>query len=156
MKTDNILQQANSMHRFVMLFAEHDNQLKDYGDGQLATTTEAHFLLTIQENPGIMVTELARYWGRTKGMVSHIVGKLESRGFVEKRKEPDNMKNVRLYLTEKGQRFHEQHMKYDLYEMQDIFSRIEPECSEEEIENFFKVTEHLADAYLLKRMGENV
>lgn len=93
MKTDSILQQANDMHRFVMLFSEHDNQMKDYGNGQFATTTEAHFMLTIHEQPGILVTELARYWGRTKGMVSHIIGKLEARGLVEKRKDSANKKN---------------------------------------------------------------
>ena len=91
MKADKILQYANDMHRMVMLLAEHDNQLKDYGNGQFATTMEAHFILTIHEHPGIMMTELARYWGRTKGMVSCIVGKLETRGLIEKRKTPTSV-----------------------------------------------------------------
>ena len=154
MKTDNILRYANDMHRMVMLLAEHDNQLRDYGYGQLATTIEAHFIVTIREHPGIKITELAKYWGRTKGMVSCIVGKLESRGLVEKRKTPDNKKNIRLYLTEKGEKFHQQHMEYDLMEMQKLFSPVELVCSEKEIESFFKVAENITKSYLMQKYGE--
>ena len=154
MKADKILQYANDMHRMVMLLAEHDNQLKDYGNGQFATTVEAHFILTIHEHPGIMITELARYWGRTKGMDSCIVGKLETRGLIEKRKTPDNKKSIKLYLTEKGEIFHQQHMEYDLLEMQKLFSRVELGCSGEEIEAFFKVTEYLTNSYLTQKYGE--
>ena len=64
--------------------------------------SERHMLDKAGENPGINVTEFARVVGVTKGAVSQVIKKLDSKGLVRRYKKGDNDKEVFIDLTEKG------------------------------------------------------
>jgi DNA-binding MarR family transcriptional regulator len=64
--------------------------------------SERHMLDQVGENPGINVTEFARMVGVTKGAVSQVIKKLETKGLVRRYKKGDNDKEVFIALTEQG------------------------------------------------------
>jgi len=64
--------------------------------------SERHMLDRIGEHPEINVTEFARVAGITKGAVSQVVKKLETKGLVRRYKSGSNNKEVFLELTRTG------------------------------------------------------
>ena len=93
---------SKEIYNFAYRVMERMNAPKDYGTGELMRMVDAHILTLIADNPGITVVEVAKAWDRTSGRISQVVSSLVKRGFVERRKEPGNAKNVHLYATEKG------------------------------------------------------
>ena len=77
----------------------HYKELKDsYLFYNIAQKTKTY----IEEHPGITVTELAEEWVRTKGSISQVIKNLDENGYIIKKKEGNNNKNVHLYPTSKG------------------------------------------------------
>ena len=64
--------------------------------------SERHMLDRIGEHPNINLTEFARAAGITKGAVSQVVKKLESKGLVRRYKSGNNDKEVFLVPTKAG------------------------------------------------------
>ncbi len=64
--------------------------------------SERHMLDTIASNPDLNITEYATALGVTKGAISQIVNKLESKGFVRRYKKGSNDKAVYVELTKQG------------------------------------------------------
>ncbi len=73
--------------------------------------SERHMLDRIGDHPGINVTEFARATGVTKGAVSQVVKKLETKGLVRRFKSAANDKEVLLELTRAGRDAYLQHAK---------------------------------------------
>jgi DNA-binding MarR family transcriptional regulator len=73
--------------------------------------SERHILDTIGDRPGLNVTELAGVVGVTKGAISQIVRKLESKGFARRYKKSTNDKEVFIELTRAGTGIHETRRK---------------------------------------------
>lgn len=90
---------------------------------------EAHTLTYIEEHPGTTVTELSKYWGKTKGALSQTVTRLTEKGLVEKIKTADNAKNVRLYVTGTGARLSKSHKLFDTVDIAKIMGELRKECS---------------------------
>ena len=66
--------------------------------------SERHMLDRIADNPHMNITELARASGVTKGAVSQIVKKLETKGVIRRYKKAANDKEVFIELTETGEK----------------------------------------------------
>jgi DNA-binding MarR family transcriptional regulator len=66
--------------------------------------SERHMLDRIGDNPHMNITELARASGVTKGAISQIVKKLETKGVVRRYKKAANDKEVFIELTETGKK----------------------------------------------------
>ena len=90
------------------------NTATDYGTGEKFNPVEVHTLSHIAEHPGISVTEIARDWAKTKGAVSQMIRKLESRGMIYKKKMVGNDKVMCLYVTKKGSELDKMHRMYDI------------------------------------------
>ncbi len=73
--------------------------------------SERHFLDKIGDHPGVNITEFARAVGITKGAVSQVVKKLESKGLVSRYKSSSNDKEVFLDLTRAGRDIYILHKK---------------------------------------------
>jgi DNA-binding MarR family transcriptional regulator len=100
-----------SFFRIVNHFAVIEKRPKKYGTDELFHKLEIHTIHAIGENPGINITELAKWHGITKSAVSQVVKKLEKRGHIFRYKAPDNDKEVLFKLTEKGRKPYEGHKK---------------------------------------------
>ncbi len=64
--------------------------------------SERHMLDKIGDYPGMNMTDFALELGVTKGAVSQVVKKLETKGVIRRYKGKDNGKEVFLELTEAG------------------------------------------------------
>lgn len=90
-------------YRFTQGNMEHSKFFKNYGIGEAYSAVEMHILIRIAQNPGISVTELAKRNGRTKGSVSQIIGKLELKGLIVRKKRQENAHFISLHTTPKGE-----------------------------------------------------
>lgn len=129
----------NNIYQFVMRYNDYILSTHEYGDGILLTMIEVHTLTYIEENPGVTVTQLAKYWNKTKAALSQTVSRLAEKGLVLKTKKEDNAKNVCLYPTELGIRLSKSHKLYDTLDITKTMGELKKECSVEEIEAFYKV-----------------
>ncbi len=73
--------------------------------------SERHMLDRVGDNPRMNMTELARASGVTKGAVSQIVKKLETKGVLRRYKKAANDKEVFIALTEIGEKTCEERRK---------------------------------------------
>lgn len=129
----------NNIYQFVIHYNDYIMSIHNYGEGIPLTMIEAHTLTYIEETPGTTITELAKYWGKTKGALSQTVTRLAEKGLVDKTKTADNAKNVCLYVTETGARISKAHKLYDTVDIAKTMGELRKDCSVDEIEAFFKV-----------------
>lgn len=113
----------------------------DYGTGEVYTATEVHTLKHIADNPGITVTQLACDYGRTKGAISQMLKKLEEKGLIFRRSDPQNDNIAHLYPTQKGERLNCEHQKYDNVRFGDSMDQVRKLYTSEEIDTTFSVLE---------------
>lgn len=132
-------ERSDCRYDFVETYTNYMKVARDYGTGETINMVEVHTLTLIEQNPGIMAKEVALMWNRTKGAVSQTLSKLEKRGFIERRKENGNVKNVHLYVTAAGQKLSEAHRNYDLSHLLFTDTEVRKDCSEKELEVFYKV-----------------
>ena len=66
--------------------------------------SERHMLDRVGVNPHMNITELARDSGVTKGAISQVVKKLETKGVIRRYKKAANDKEVFIELTETGKK----------------------------------------------------
>ena len=57
--TQDLLEKAEMLYKFVDLFMDYENTPRDYGFGIEMNMAEVHMLSYIDANPGITITELA-------------------------------------------------------------------------------------------------
>jgi len=75
----------------------------------VVSTKEAHVIQTIGDNENIGVTALGDFFGISKSAASQMVSKLDSKGFIKKKRSEDNNKEVNLVLTELGRKAYKAH-----------------------------------------------
>lgn len=75
------------------------------------SVTEAHTIAAIGEDPAISASSIASTLGMTRGGVSKILSRLETKGYVKAESKDDNCKERKLSLTEQGQLAFEAHAK---------------------------------------------
>ena len=95
-----------------MAYVELDKKTRYYGTDVPIFHAEIHMLSAIAEHPGIHVGGLADFLGITKGSVSEIIKKLERKALVVKETDDHNLSKLSLRLTEKGEKAHNNHMRY--------------------------------------------
>jgi len=66
------------------------------------TLKELQFLNLIQENPGLKNIDISNALQVTKGMISKIIKNLEEREVVLKKINPDNNREIQLFITDLG------------------------------------------------------
>ena len=132
-------QAIDIMYDFVQEYNKDMSMPRDYGTGKLIYSMEAHILRFIRCNPGTTVTEIANYWKRTKATVSPQISKLERCGYIYKRKDSENSRNVNLYLTEKGVALEEAHQAYDEKKTEFFLEKLRKLYSNKELEVFYEI-----------------
>lgn len=73
---------------------------------------EIHIIQLIGDRGEVYVTEISRLLGVTKGTVSQIVKRLETKGLVEKRVDEKNNTRLLVYLSAKGKIAYRSHLAY--------------------------------------------
>lgn len=144
---DCVTEWMEEVYTFVGVAMEGLKRPRDYGSGELLSMVEMHTLEKIAETPGLRVSDIARLWNRTLGAASRNVDRLQSKGCVEKVKLPDNLKNVRVYPTERGKELARLHRDYDRRELDTLARTMLEKHSPEELSAFFRVLHSLRETF---------
>ncbi|MCI2000383.1 MAG: MarR family transcriptional regulator [Clostridia bacterium] len=113
----------------------------DYGTGETYTAVEVHTLKRIADNSGTTVTELAKEYVKTKGAISQILKKLESKGLIYREVSEDNDNKYHLYLTDKGKELDSVHRAYDKIHFGESMDKVREQFSQDDINLTFSVLE---------------
>ena len=164
----NLIAYASDLSMFAMLFTDMQNGTRDYGNDRPIITVvtssilhiceqhsehgtrdygndrpiksvEVAILSTIEQNPGITVSDLSQKQHRTKGTISSIVSNLEKGGYIYREKRPGNAKVVHLYTTPDGERLNTLYIAFVTKKTAEIQSELLKVCSISEMNSFCKV-----------------
>jgi len=98
----DILKLSESWIRILNKMEEVEKCPKDFGSGDLLHCSEIHTLMAIGSHKDINVTNLAGFLGISKSAISQMISRLAGKDLVEKYRDPDNDKEIRLRLTPRG------------------------------------------------------
>ncbi len=65
--------------------------------------SQAQLLFHVANNPGALMSAVARSFGITLPAVTQVVHRLESKGFLQRADDPRDRRQVRLFLTREGE-----------------------------------------------------
>jgi DNA-binding MarR family transcriptional regulator len=133
-------EKINAVYRHGTLLEKYSTLPHDYGEGFVMTEAESHTLMYICQQGEVTVTSLAEYSFRTKGSVSKMLKKLESKGFIARKTKDGNRKWIYFVPTELGSRANEVHLARDRELTGNMIKDLLKDCTEEDIESFYKVT----------------
>jgi DNA-binding MarR family transcriptional regulator len=141
MKFDYRREIFENINRIVNKFSVLNSIPRDFGVGMPLTPTEIHLVDGIGHHPGANVTELAEKKAVSPGAISQMVKNLEKKGLVQRYKDPENRRIVRLQLTGKGTiAFHQFQVFY--LQMIEHFWEALPAMNEEELAFLFRFGKH--------------
>lgn len=130
------------MERVMGRFIGMHTEKREFGTGVPLYRSEIHTVQAIGYNPEINVTELAKQMNVTKGAISQTVSKLVRKELVKKRSADDNLREVKLSLTEKGWTGFHNHERFHMM-MFDVVQNHFGEQIEEKMETFHSVMSDL-------------
>ena len=96
----------------------------DYGVGKDLYHSERHLIEKIGDYPEKNITELAKFFGVTKGAISQTVKKLENKGIVTRYKGEKNEKEVFLKLTETGKSVYKKHKEHSQKSIMPLYEEL--------------------------------
>ncbi len=115
-KTKLIFKIVGSFQRAMEMAAELEKKPRDFGTGEKLYSAEIHMIEVIgeseNENQKVSVTDIADYFGITKGAVSQTFKKLDKKGLVQRYADPVNASRSLLYLTPEGKRVLKSHQEW--------------------------------------------
>lgn len=97
----------------------------DFGDGIVLFRGEIHIIRAIGDQPGMYISEIARYFGVTRAVISKSALKLEANGYIYKGAATEDKKRVQLYLTERGEAAYRAHNEFHYKQDDYIFAYLE-------------------------------
>ncbi len=149
-KTAHHRQPKDALYNFTQAYTKYmelnHNNSELYG----LTGNEFHTLKHICLNPGLTITDIVNYWGRTKGTVSSQVKDLVEKGLVEKKKCKKNGKVVHIYPTRLGIEVNDRHTAFDVDEFSQRINHWLKKYSQEDIVKFWEQLEYFTDFLMIK------
>jgi len=118
-----------------------------YGKKHHLYHSERHMLDKIGDNPEMNVTDFAHSVGVTKGAISQVVKKLESKGVVKRYKKSSNDKEVFIKLTKAGNDIYQKHKKVNEETIRPLYKELKkyPEEKVEFLVTMFKWFDEFLD-----------
>ncbi len=95
--------------------------------GGALSRTEMHLLECIDDNPDIILTDIAQKLGITKATASVSISTLEKKGYIEKKQIHSDKRKVSLVLTPTGKTSCEKHRKFHDMMVKSILGEFEIE-----------------------------
>jgi len=132
------LEAVGLIHQVAALYMS-TKSLRDYGTGAKYSPVEVHTLQDIAELSGPTATDLAMRYGKSKGAISQIIKKLESKKLIQK--VPSGKKDNRylLELTEKGHILDQAHRSFDNAHGGEVMEALREKVSKEDFDTAFRV-----------------
>jgi DNA-binding MarR family transcriptional regulator len=135
--------------KMVEKIANGKTNVLDFGNDMVFYRGEIHMIKMIGDFPGIYLSEMARNFKITRAVVSKTVKKLENKGCVSKKRDDDDHKKYRLFLTKRGKQAYAAHEKYHNFYDSPLFSYLEELNADElaVVETFLKKANLLVDKH---------
>ncbi|WP_155891160.1 MarR family winged helix-turn-helix transcriptional regulator [Ectobacillus panaciterrae] len=112
---------------------------RTFGDAGPLTPSEIHTIDAIGYEGSILMSELAARLSITKGAVTQIFSRLETKELVKRSPHPDDSRAVMVSLTEKGKSAYRAHEELHL----SFYAELNAQLDEKEIEIFEKCIQKL-------------
>lgn len=106
----NLIEQLNIWSR---LSRSYNTTARYYGTDEMLFLSEVHTIHYIGKNEGISLNELAEITQRSKGATSLMVDSLIKKGLLIKEKDSNDIRKLKITLTEKGKIVYEHHEELD-------------------------------------------
>lgn len=134
---DSVYKLTYSVHEYEMI-------PRTYGTDDLFYMVEMHTLEIIADNEGLTATEIVQMTNRTRGAVSQMLEKLTVKGLIERNKNPDNLREQFIRLTEKGHIVNTYHKTLDKCQY-NKYLKIMSEFKDEDFITFIKISNTLTE-----------
>ncbi|NCD09480.1 MAG: MarR family transcriptional regulator [Negativicutes bacterium] len=107
--------------RLIETIANKKMKKLDFGNGVILYRGEIHLIKALGDNPGMFISEIARYFGVSRAVISKNIAKLESQGHVIKKTDEQKLNRVKVYLTPLGEKAYLQHKLFHAKEDKSMF-----------------------------------
>lgn len=128
---------STSIGRFIMYFNRLERNPHDFGGAGRLTPSEIHVINAVGCGDGILMSKLAAHLGVTKGAVTQIIIRMESKGFVRRVAHPTDFRSTLVRLTEKGEVAYQAHTEV----VQSFYRKVSKQLDPQEIKIFTKCLE---------------
>ena len=138
--------------KYLLLFEKISNTTKmskNYNTDVDIYRSEIHTIQLIGDQKELHVSEISKLIGVTKGTISQIVKRLESKGLVKKYTDSTNNTRQLVSLTSKGEIAYEAHNNYHLRKDRELEAYIKAltEKEREVIEGFLEIAANMIDEH---------
>lgn len=125
---------SKSLGRLIMQLRKLERQPHSFGQAGKLTPSEIHTIDAIGYDGAILMSELAARLGVTKGAITQLVDRLESKSLVLRSPHPTDSRSSLLSLTDMGKEAYLAHeaVHYSFY------NQLRSQLTEQEIEVFEK------------------
>lgn len=120
-------------------FARYNEEPRDYGENDVLYMREAHLICFAAQYPESTMSDLARMLHVTQGAVSQTAARLESKGYIERYKKPENKRLVYVRTTEKGEAFFRRHLIFDAEQHKTGDEKFFADFTDEQIETVVRL-----------------
>lgn len=136
---------SDSLFRLAGQLSGLDSQApRQMEEGERIPAAEMRLVVCTGDAGEICGADLAQRLGVTRGAVSQTAAKLEKRGVLQRRPDPQNRARVLFSLTEKGQRLHQVHRQFH-QQLDELVQQTLAGASEENrrfLQQFLDAVEH--------------
>jgi DNA-binding MarR family transcriptional regulator len=105
-------------------FACHTRHVRDPASGATLSSHQVSILDHLSVTDPTSLAELAAHMGVTPSTMSLAVDRLEDAGYVERTRDREDARRLRLLLTDKGQRIREAHSVLDAEKVDAMLARL--------------------------------
>lgn len=106
---------------------------KRFGTDESLSASEIHLVEVIGDTEDLSVTDIANFFGITKGAVSQSLKRLDAKGYVTKKQDPANLSRNIIELTPKGKTAYWAHKDWH-QKMDGGFAEYLQELSDDELQ----------------------
>ncbi|MEA4872823.1 MAG: MarR family transcriptional regulator [Synergistaceae bacterium] len=128
----NVTPGSRDIGRLIIQLKQLERTPRKYGGAGALTPSEVHVIDAIGCGYGISMGKLAAYLGVSKGAVTQIVKRMESKGFVERSTNPDDFRSVIVSLKEKGVIAYKVHKEMHV----EFYRKLREKISQRDIDTF--------------------
>ncbi len=132
---DAIMDELDIAYRLMSIY---DAMPHKYGDSVLYQV-ESHIIELIGTFPGITAAEMALKLGKTQSACSQIVRKLKKKELITQKRNEENNREYKLFLTESGWKIYQAHAVVDEecgHRKREALAK----CSEDELNAYLKIS----------------
>ena len=114
-----------SVRRLVQAHDRYTSVKRYYFGDDLLFMREAHLISVVGSLSSPTMSEISKALGVTPGAVSQLANRMEEKGYICRTVGTEDKRQSHVHLTERGERFYQQHQAYDQKKLQELSAALE-------------------------------